>query len=67
MCLNEKSSIKSSFLAALNNASMLLETSIASNLDILNNRQGHRLEWYIIILIMIEIFMTLAEKLHVFS
>jgi len=38
-----------------------------SYLDILNNRQGHRLEWYIIILIMIEIFLTLAEKLHVFS
>jgi uncharacterized Rmd1/YagE family protein len=35
-------------------------------LDLLNNRQGHRLEWYIIILILIEIALTLAEKLHLF-
>ncbi len=36
-------------------------------LDLLNNRQGHRLEWYIIILILIEIALTLAEKLHLFG
>jgi len=36
-------------------------------LDLLNNRQGHRLEWYIIILILIEIVLTLAEKLHLFT
>jgi uncharacterized Rmd1/YagE family protein len=35
-------------------------------LDLLNNRQGHRLEWYIIILILIEIALTLAEKLDLF-
>ena len=35
-------------------------------LDLLNNRQGHRLEWYIIILILIEIALTLAENLHLF-
>lgn len=35
-------------------------------LDLLNNRQGHRLEWYITILILIEILLTLAEKLHLF-
>lgn len=36
-------------------------------LDLLNNRQGHRLEWYIIILILIEIGLTLAEKFHAFA
>ena len=36
-------------------------------LDLLNNRQGHRLEWYIIILILIEIVLSLAEKLHLFT
>jgi uncharacterized Rmd1/YagE family protein len=36
-------------------------------LDLLNNRQGHRLEWYIIILIIIEIALTVAEKLHLFA
>ena len=36
-------------------------------LDLLNNRQGHRLEWYIIILIIIEIALTLSEKLHFFA
>ena len=35
-------------------------------LDLLNNRQGHRLEWYIIILILIEIALSLAENLHLF-
>lgn len=36
-------------------------------LDLLNNRQGHRLEWYIVILIIIEIALTLAEKAHLFA
>lgn len=36
-------------------------------LDLLNHRQGHRLEWYIVILIVIEIALTLAEKFHLIA
>lgn len=33
-------------------------------LDLLNHRQGHRVEWYIVALIVIEIVLTLVDKLH---
>jgi uncharacterized Rmd1/YagE family protein len=36
-------------------------------LDLLNNRQGHRVEWYVVILIIIEIVLSLFEKLHIFT
>lgn len=33
-------------------------------LDLVNHRQGHRVEWYIVALIVIEIALTLMDKLH---
>lgn len=33
-------------------------------LDLVNHRQGHRVEWYIVALIVIEIVLTLMDKLH---
>lgn len=33
-------------------------------LDLLNHRQGHRVEWYIVALIVIEIALTLLDKFH---
>lgn len=33
-------------------------------LDLVNHRQGQRVEWYIVVLIVIEIVLTLTDKLH---